>query len=144
MDLLLPNKVRGDHSDFSEMYDLWWLWPRTQSQSEERITVISITPHPVVTTKQKKSNLKQSSKFSEQSHYRAGRPRDISDESNLEEYQIEGIAATGAVGDNVWIKWFPSTDIEREIQRKTPENDQPYRGVSSGNRRLVLITFSLS
>ena len=69
-------------------------------QSDERITVISITPHPVShparPEQKKKSNLKSpASRFSDQaqqSHYsRTGRARETgSDESNLEEYQIEG------------------------------------------------------
>ena len=75
---------------------------------------------PARPEQKKKSSLKSSqAQYSDYSSpSRAGRPRETgSDESNLEEYQIE--------------------DIEREIQRKTPESDQHYRsvGVSSGNRR---------
>ena len=77
---------------------------RLRTESDERITVISITPHPVLTeqnirNRQKKSNLKQSTRFSDKSpsyqEYSAPsrnvRARETSDESNMEEYQIEGM-----------------------------------------------------
>ena len=94
----------------------------------------------------KKSNLKQSSRFSDQSQAqysdysspsRVGRARETaSDESNLEEYQIEGKNLTSVLQP---VLTFPRTDIEREIQRRTPESEQQhYRGgvgESSGNRR---------
>ena len=128
-----------------------------QSQSDERITVISITPNPLTPhqnnrpDQKRKSSLKQqsqASRFSDQagaqysdysSPSRSGRVREMSasEESNLEEYQIEG--GSGLLGHTVGqINPSPPSDIEREIQRKTPETDQHYRGGgvnNSGNRR---------
>ena len=72
-------------------------------ENGERITVISITPHHVSSTNNpgshslKKSNLKQSSKYGDGTYDYASysrssnRPREQSDESNMEEYQIEGL-----------------------------------------------------
>ena len=93
---LLHLNIQGDHSNIAEFPQLLF---HRRSESDERITVISITPHPVISdqnirNKQKKSNLKQSSKFPAKSQYEEpqGRKarRDTSDESNLEEYQLEG------------------------------------------------------
>ena len=96
---------------------------------------------PARPEQKKKSSLKSSqAQYSDYSSpSRSGRPRETaSDESNLEEYQIEGgyqSQSQASVPES--LKAFPPTDIEREIQRKTPESDQHYRsvGVSSGNRR---------
>lgn len=72
-------------------------------ENEERITVISITPqhitspNPVHTNNSlRKSSLKQSSKYGDSGYntdyasLHPVKPRETSDESNIEEYQIEG------------------------------------------------------
>ena len=130
----------------------------------ERITVISITPHHPPSSSSastqsgsslaksnnslRKSSLKQSSKYSDSSTYKSAygssnrhqRQREQSDESNFEEYQIEGgmniSRKISRCNNDVLIF---CVDIEREIHRKSPEDDHQedrYHGqYSSENRR---------
>lgn len=132
----------------------------------ERITVISITPHhpptpssgssPIKSNNSlRKSSLKQSSKYSDSSTLKSAqsastrhqRQREPSDESNFEEYQIEGERDEAFRGkQQEWWVYFWA-DIEREILRKSPGDDHledPYNHhgqySSSENRRSVNTT----
>ena len=127
----------------------------SSDEGGERITVISITPHHPPTSSPTKSNnslrkssLKQSSKYSDNSSHKSAlsssgrhqRQRDQRDESNFEEYQIEGGIISRKLFRSRNDGFIFCADIEREILRKSPEDDHredQYHGQysSSENRR---------